>query len=174
MQHMEKLYNKGYLSYPRTETTRYNPTINLFQIVSSLTRNNDFGNYAERVANKELWAGPKKGKHDDKVSAIAPTRTSVLTMFTFDRRIHRSIQLKMRTGRRSLPMSGGFTTCSPVISWRQSAKMQSWRRLRSRLQWEENTSTRKVSLWKSRIGLRSFTGTSRWRTRCPTSSRGRL
>lgn len=30
MQHMEKLYNKGFLSYPRTETTRYNPTINLF------------------------------------------------------------------------------------------------------------------------------------------------
>ena len=30
MLHMEKLYNKGYLSYPRTETTRYNPTINLF------------------------------------------------------------------------------------------------------------------------------------------------
>ena len=63
---MEKLYNKGFLSYPRTETTRYNPTINLFKIVSSLKNNNDFGNYAERVANKELWAGPMKGKHDDK------------------------------------------------------------------------------------------------------------
>ena len=49
MQHMEKLYNKGYLSYPRTETTRYNPTINLFQIVSSLSRNSDFGDYAQRV-----------------------------------------------------------------------------------------------------------------------------
>ena len=70
MQHMEKLYNKGYLSYPRTETTRYNPTINLFKIVSSLTNNNDFGDYAGRVANKELWAGPKRGKHDDKVSRI--------------------------------------------------------------------------------------------------------
>jgi DNA topoisomerase III len=33
---MEKLYNKGVLSYPRTETTRFNPTINLRKIVSSL------------------------------------------------------------------------------------------------------------------------------------------
>ena len=66
MQHMEKLYNKGFLSYPRTETTRYNPTINLFQIVSSLANNSTFGGYAGRVANRELWAGPKHGKHDDK------------------------------------------------------------------------------------------------------------
>ena len=65
MQHMEKLYNKGFLSYPRTETTRYNPTINLFQIVNNLCTNNEFGDYAKRVANKELWAGPKRGKHDD-------------------------------------------------------------------------------------------------------------
>jgi len=36
MQIMEKLYNKGFLSYPRTETTKFNPTINLRKIVSSL------------------------------------------------------------------------------------------------------------------------------------------
>ena len=31
-----------------------------------LQHNTEFGNYAGRVANKELWAGPKKGKEDDK------------------------------------------------------------------------------------------------------------
>jgi DNA topoisomerase III len=36
MQIMEKLYNKGFLSYPRTETNKFNPTINLRRIVSSL------------------------------------------------------------------------------------------------------------------------------------------
>ena len=66
MQHMEKLYNKGFLSYPRTETTRYNPTINLFQIVSSLAHNSEFGDYAGRVQSREQWAGPKQGRHDDK------------------------------------------------------------------------------------------------------------
>jgi len=38
MEIMEKLYNKGFLSYPRTETTKYNPTINLRDIVNKLTR----------------------------------------------------------------------------------------------------------------------------------------
>ena len=66
MKHMEKLYNQGYLSYPRTETTRYNPTINLMNIVQKLTANENFGEFAEKVANKEQWAGAKRGKHDDK------------------------------------------------------------------------------------------------------------
>ena len=33
MEIMEKLYNKGYLSYPRTETNTYNKTINLRDLV---------------------------------------------------------------------------------------------------------------------------------------------
>ena len=65
MKHMERLYNLGYLSYPRTETTRYNKTINLFQIVNRLQANSEFGSYADRIASKELWAGPKTGKFDD-------------------------------------------------------------------------------------------------------------
>ena len=36
MEIMEKLYNKGYLSYPRTETNIYNKTINLRDLVSKL------------------------------------------------------------------------------------------------------------------------------------------
>jgi DNA topoisomerase-3 len=36
MEIMEKLYQRGYLSYPRTETNVYNPTINLRRIVDEL------------------------------------------------------------------------------------------------------------------------------------------
>jgi DNA topoisomerase-3 len=43
---MEKLYNKGFLSYPRTETTKYNPTINLKKIVSGLQQSQAFGDFA--------------------------------------------------------------------------------------------------------------------------------
>ena len=43
---MEKLYNKGFLSYPRTETTQYNPTINLRAIVAELEANDQFGQFA--------------------------------------------------------------------------------------------------------------------------------
>lgn len=63
---MEKLYNKGFLSYPRTETTKFNPTINLRKIVSSLEGNNEFGEFASKVASGDLWGGPKNGKLDDK------------------------------------------------------------------------------------------------------------
>jgi DNA topoisomerase-3 len=33
---MEKLYNKGYLSYPRTETNKYVKSINLRELVQKL------------------------------------------------------------------------------------------------------------------------------------------
>ena len=85
MKHMEKLYNAGYLSYPRTETTRYNPTINLFAIVDKLKANENFGPYAERVANRELWAGPKAGKHDDKAHPpIHPVKNADRNSITND------------------------------------------------------------------------------------------
>lgn len=85
MTHMEKLYNKGYLSYPRTETTCYNPTINLFNIVNNLKQNENFGEYAERVANKELWVGPKKGKQDDKAHPpIHPVKNAPKDQLTHD------------------------------------------------------------------------------------------
>lgn len=63
---MEKLYNKGFLSYPRTETTKFNPTINLRKIVSSLEQSESYGAFAKRIASGELWGGPKNGKLDDK------------------------------------------------------------------------------------------------------------
>ena len=85
MQHMEKLYNKGFLSYPRTETTRYNPTINLMNIVQKLTANENFGEFAEKVANKEQWAGAKNGKHDDKAHPpIHPVKNANKNQLPFD------------------------------------------------------------------------------------------
>lgn len=85
MKHMEKLYNLGYLSYPRTETTRYNPTINLFEIVANLKSNKEFGGYAARILSKELWAGPRNGKHDDKAHPpIHPVKNAVKAKLTDD------------------------------------------------------------------------------------------
>lgn len=66
MQIMEKLYNKGFLSYPRTETTKFNPTINLRSIINSLQTNSDFGEFARRVGSGEMWSGPRNGRLDDK------------------------------------------------------------------------------------------------------------
>jgi len=43
MEIMEKLYQRGILSYPRTETNCFNPTINLRNIVNELSKNEAFG-----------------------------------------------------------------------------------------------------------------------------------
>jgi DNA topoisomerase-3 len=47
---MEKLYQRGILSYPRTETNCFNPTINLRSIVNALEGGEGFGDFARRVA----------------------------------------------------------------------------------------------------------------------------
>ena len=63
---MEKLYNQGYLSYPRTETTIYNPNIDLRQIVNRLKTSQTFGLHAQQISNGSMWAPPRKGSLDDK------------------------------------------------------------------------------------------------------------
>lgn len=45
----ESLYNKGLLSYPRTETTVYHPTINVRQYVKNLIPHDSLGKYAENI-----------------------------------------------------------------------------------------------------------------------------
>lgn len=67
MEIMEKLYNRGFLSYPRTETTVFNPTINLRKVVSELEQSDQpFGEFAKKVGDGSMWGGPKNGKQDDK------------------------------------------------------------------------------------------------------------
>ena len=46
---MEKLYQRGIISYPRTETNSFNPTINLRKIVNELAKNDAFGEFASKV-----------------------------------------------------------------------------------------------------------------------------
>jgi DNA topoisomerase III len=66
MEILEKLYNKGYLSYPRTETNRYDKSINLKEIVDRFTDHETFGSFASRISTGEQWAGPKNGGKDDR------------------------------------------------------------------------------------------------------------
>lgn len=43
---MEKLYQRGYISYPRTETNVYNKTINLRELIDKLSGSDQFGEFA--------------------------------------------------------------------------------------------------------------------------------
>ncbi len=45
----EKLYQKGLISYPRTETNVFNPSINLLTFIEEQKKSSIWGNYASRL-----------------------------------------------------------------------------------------------------------------------------
>ncbi|CCE79586.1 Piso0_001663 [Millerozyma farinosa CBS 7064] len=61
----EKLYNKGFLSYPRTETDRFPPTMDLKAVIQKQTQNSTWGQYASELLNGK-FRSPRAGSHDDK------------------------------------------------------------------------------------------------------------
>ncbi|ANQ10297.1 DNA topoisomerase [Plasmodium coatneyi] len=62
----EKLYNKGFISYPRTETNFFPSSMNLRSIVSELKKNKVFGSYANKLCQGNNFKEPRKGKLNDK------------------------------------------------------------------------------------------------------------
>lgn len=61
----EALYSKGYISYPRTETDSFNPTMNLRDLVAIQIINSQWGSFASRLVNGGQFVVPRKGKKDD-------------------------------------------------------------------------------------------------------------
>lgn len=66
MEAMEDLYSRGFISYPRTETTIFHPSINLKEIVKELSKIPDYASFTDRLYSEKLFSGPKNGKLDDK------------------------------------------------------------------------------------------------------------
>ena len=67
MEIMDALYNRGLISYPRTETNIFNPTINLRNIVTQFFTDLEFGYFASKLLIKKgkFYGGPRKGTRDD-------------------------------------------------------------------------------------------------------------
>jgi DNA topoisomerase-3 len=61
----ESLYNKGFISYPRTETDRFDKGMNLRALVEKQTQDNRWGDFAQNLVNG-AFRQPREGRNDDK------------------------------------------------------------------------------------------------------------
>ncbi|KAL5599520.1 hypothetical protein FOVSG1_007332 [Fusarium oxysporum f. sp. vasinfectum] len=61
----EGLYNKGFISYPRTETDRFDKGMNLRALVEKQTSDQRWGSFAQNLASG-AFKQPREGRHDDK------------------------------------------------------------------------------------------------------------
>lgn len=65
MEIAEGLYNKGFISYPRTETDRFDPGMNLGALVQKQTQSPAWGGFAQRLVDGRFQQ-PRQGPNDDK------------------------------------------------------------------------------------------------------------
>ncbi|PFH57509.1 hypothetical protein XA68_14912 [Ophiocordyceps unilateralis] len=61
----EGLYNKGFISYPRTETDRFDKGINLRALVQKQIPSQGWGQFAQNLVDG-AFQQPRQGRHDDK------------------------------------------------------------------------------------------------------------
>ncbi|KAM0412296.1 hypothetical protein ACHAPD_008956 [Fusarium lateritium] len=61
----EGLYNKGFISYPRTETDRFDRGMNLRTLVDKQTTDQRWGPFAQNLVNG-VFQQPREGRNDDK------------------------------------------------------------------------------------------------------------
>lgn len=61
----EGLYNKGFISYPRTETDRFDRGMNLRALVQKQAQDNRWGGFAQNLIDG-AFKQPREGRHDDK------------------------------------------------------------------------------------------------------------
>ncbi|KAK4661962.1 DNA topoisomerase [Podospora pseudopauciseta] len=62
----EKLYNKGFISYPRTETDRFDKGMNLRGLVEKQFPDGRWGAFARELIEGGRFNQPRQGKNDDK------------------------------------------------------------------------------------------------------------
>lgn len=69
----EKLYQQGFVSYPRTETDQFDPQFDFMSLIQKQKADTNWGNFAQSL-EQGGFTSPRKGKHDDKAHPpIHPT-----------------------------------------------------------------------------------------------------
>lgn len=62
----ENLYNKGWISYPRTETDKFPTLMDLKEVIGKQCQSNKWGQYAQDLLTGGKFNSPRSGNHDDK------------------------------------------------------------------------------------------------------------
>ncbi|KAK2195964.1 bifunctional DNA topoisomerase [Babesia duncani] len=71
----EALYNKGYISYPRTETNVFPQTMDIASLVHAFTSDATFGNYASQLLSTGISnLATRGGKSDEAHPPIHPVK----------------------------------------------------------------------------------------------------
>jgi DNA topoisomerase-3 len=90
MQIAESLYSKGMISYPRTETEKFHPSMDLKALVRSQANDSEWGMYAMSLLEEGRFTVPRQGKKDDQAHPpIHPLRGAANGSFenTDERRV---------------------------------------------------------------------------------------
>ncbi|KAK9462745.1 DNA topoisomerase [Lipomyces oligophaga] len=61
----EKLYTKGFISYPRTETDQFAENIDLRGLIQKQTTDARWGSFANSLLCDNKFQNPRRGRHDD-------------------------------------------------------------------------------------------------------------
>jgi DNA topoisomerase-3 len=69
----ERLYTEGYISYPRTETTKYPPSFDFKTILTELTKNDNFKPFSSTLLASSIKV-PKGGKDVGDHPPITPLK----------------------------------------------------------------------------------------------------
>lgn len=85
----EQLYNKGYLSYPRTETNKFAPEIDLQRLISKQQNNSRWGDYVDQLQNHDQFSRPRDGNKDDKAHPpIHPVNSIPDSLTTDEKKVY--------------------------------------------------------------------------------------
>ena len=91
MEIAEKLYQEGFISYPRTETNSFPNTMNLPGLIELQRQNPDWGNHAARLIDyaNQHYQKPRNGQKDDKAHPpIHPVRAPTRQLTADEKRLY--------------------------------------------------------------------------------------
>jgi DNA topoisomerase III len=70
----ESLYQRGLISYPRTETDQFDPSFNFKELIEKQLPDTSWGDYCQRLLNSNEFEKPRNGSKNDKAHPpIHPT-----------------------------------------------------------------------------------------------------